>query len=177
VPANKSIDLSWVGPSDADSYSITRAPAIGATAPTLIYQGSASHFVDSGLQNGAKYNYLITTYDAAGNSSVSGVSAVPDGSTLRPFIDTEVHAPPRLSWQRVRKARYYNIQLFKGRKKVLSAWPKHANLQLKSTWKYNGHRYTLKPGLYRWYVWPGIGATSRHKYGNLVGSSTFRFVK
>jgi hypothetical protein len=174
VPANKAIDLSWVGPSDADSYVITRAPAVGSMAPIVVYQGSGTHFIDSGLRNGVKYNYLITTYDAAGNASVSGRSAVPDGSSLRPFIDTEVHSPPQLTWKRIHKARYYNVQLFKGRKKVLSTWPTRASLQLRSSWKYSGHRYKLTPGLYRWYVWPGFGSVRKHKYGSLIGSSTFR---
>jgi len=62
---------------------------------------------------------------------------VPDGSSLRPFIDTEVSVPPRLSWAKVRKARYYNLQLFKGRKKILSTWPKRASLKLKSTFRWS----------------------------------------
>ena len=177
VPANKSIDLSWVPPSDGASYTITRTPAVGPAAPIAVYSGSAKHFVDTGLENGKKYNYLLTTFDAAGNSSTVGKRAVPDGSSLRPFIDTEVSRPPRLTWKKVRRARYYNVQLFKGRKKILSPWPKKANFQLKSSWKYNGKKYKLTPGLYRWYVWPGIGSTKRQKYGSLVGSSTFRFVR
>ncbi|HXU61705.1 MAG TPA: fibronectin type III domain-containing protein [Polyangia bacterium] len=177
IPANKSIDLSWSPPSDAASYTITRKPAVGATAPTLVYQGSGTHFVDTGLDNGKKYNYVLTTFDAAGNGRITGKSAVPDGSSLRPFIDSEVGKPPRLSWGKVRRARYYNLQLFKGRKKILSTWPKRASLRLKSSWRYNGKKIKLRPGLYRWYVWPGYGSMKRHKYGNLVGSSTFRLVK
>jgi hypothetical protein len=177
IPANKSIDLSWSPPSDAASFTITRTPAVGGGVPTLVYQGSATHFVDTGLDNGKKYNYVLNTFDAAGNSRATAKSAVPDGSTLRPFIDTEVGAPPRLSWGKVRRARYYNLQLFKGRKKILSTWPKRSTLRLKSSWKYNGKKIKLTPGLYRWYVWPGYGSMKRHKYGNLVGSSTFRLIK
>jgi hypothetical protein len=77
----------------------------------------------------------------------------------------------------VRRARYYNLQLFKGRKKILSTWPKRSVLQLKASWRYNRHRHRLTSGLYRWYVWPGYGPMSRHRYGQLVGSSTFRFVR
>ena len=102
---------------------------------------------------------------------MSGVSAVPDGSTLRPFIDTEVSNPPLLSWQKVKKATYYNLQLYKGRKKILSVWPKTPGLQLKKTWKFQRHRYSLSKGLYRWYVWPGLGRQSAHRYGTLMGSS------
>jgi hypothetical protein len=177
VPSNKSVDVSWTPPGDGASYALTRAPATGGAAPATVYAGSATHFVDAGLRNGAKYNYLVTVYDAAGNASApAGISAVPDGSTLRPFIDTAVSNPPLLSWKAVKKASYYNLQLYRGKTKILSVWPKRARLQLGSRWRYNRHRYALTPGLYRWYVWPGIGPTSKHHYGKLLGSSTFRVV-
>jgi hypothetical protein len=38
---------------------------------------------------------------------------------------------------------------------------------------FNGHRYRLRPGTYRWYVWPGYGRISASHYGALLGSSTF----
>ena len=177
TPANKAVDLSWAPPSDGASFVVTRTPAIGGAAPTPVYRGGANDFVDTGLKNGTKYNYLVTVYDAAGNASpASGVSAVPDGSTLRPFIDTEVSNPPLLTWQKAKKATYYNLQLYKGRRKILSVWPKTPGLQLKKTWKFQRRRYSLSKGLYRWYVWPGLGRQSAHRYGTLMGSSTFRVV-
>ena len=39
-----------------------------------------------------------------------------------------------------------------------------------------GHKYTLAPGLYIWYVWPGFGARSAVNYGDLLGSRTFQIV-
>ena len=177
VPANKSVDLSWTPVGDADKYVITRTAAVGAATATPIYSGSGTHFVDSGLANGKKYDYTLTVLDAAGNASTAGIAAVPDGSSLRPFIDTELQELPVLSWGKVRHASYYNLQLFKGKKKVMSIWPKSTKAQVPGSWRYNGHKQTLSPGLYRWYVWPGIGSMKRHKYGKLVGSSTFRFTK
>jgi hypothetical protein len=174
VPANKSVGLSWAPPSDGESFVVRRTPAIGPQVATVVYRGSKHDYLDSGLKNGAKYNYTVTTLDAAGNTSDAGISSVPDGSTLRPFIDTEVTQPPLLTWKKVRRATYYNVQVFKGRKKVLSIWPKTPQLQLKSSWKYQGHKYKLSSGLYRWYVWPGLGRLTAHRYGELVGSSTFR---
>ena len=175
IPGDKAVALSWAPPSDASTFILKRSPAIGGGTPLIVYRGSKHDYVDTGVKNGSKYNYTLTTMDAAGNSSDSVLSAVPDGSTLRPFIDTEVKQPPLLTWAKVKSASYYNLQLFKGRKKVLSAWPRDAKFQLPSQWKYKGHRYTLSAGLYRWYVWPGRGRMSAHRYGNLVGSSTFRF--
>ena len=153
---------------------LTRSLASGGPA-TVVYAGSAHDFVDQGLTNGTKYTYVVTTLDAAGNqSAAAAISAVADGSTLRPFIDTEVVQAPSLTWAKASKAHYYNVQIYLGRKKVLSVWPKSPTLKLKSKWSFNHHTYTLKPGLYRWYVWPGIGRASSRRYGKLVGSSTFR---
>lgn len=177
VPANKAIDLSWTPVDGADKYVITRTSSVGAAAATPVYSGSATHFVDAGLANGKKYSYVVTVLDAAGNSSTAGIAAVPDGSSLRPFIDTELTELPMLSWGKVKGARYYNLQVFKGKTKVMSIWPKTPKAQVPASWKYKGHKQTLSPGLYRWYVWPGYGSMKHRKYGKLVGSSTFRFSK
>ncbi|MFZ0090593.1 MAG: hypothetical protein WAL63_13850, partial [Solirubrobacteraceae bacterium] len=69
-------------------------------------------------------------------------------------------------------AAYYNVQVFR-HGKILSAWPKRASLQLAKSWRFGGHRYRLKPGRYRWYVWPGFGRRSAAHYGRRVGSGTF----
>jgi hypothetical protein len=87
---------------------------------------------------------------------------------------TAVSAPPRLSWRTLKGATYYNVQLFRGKKKVLSAWPHGNHLQLKATWKYRGHRLGLKPGSYHWYVWPGLGGRTAQHYGRMIGRSSFR---
>ena len=131
VPGNRTIGVSWAPPSDAASFVVTRAPA-GGPAVT-IYRGSDHDYVDQGLRNGRKYTYAITSLDAAGNQSAPvAISAVPDGSTLRPFLDTEVSQPPTLSWAKARKAHYYNLQLYRGRTKVLSVWPTSSRVQIKS---------------------------------------------
>ena len=83
---------------------------------------------------------------------------------------------PRLDWTPVKRASYYNLQLIHGRK-VLSAWPVRPGFQLRRTWIYKGRRYRLRPGVYRWYVWPGIGRISAGRFGRLLGSSTFVVTK
>jgi hypothetical protein len=174
VPTDHAIGLSWTASNDSVSFVVTRALATGTAPPITIYRGSGHNLADGGLQNGTKYTYTLFAYDAAGNFSASGIGAVPDGSTLRPFIDTQVSRPPLLSWKRVKSARYYNLQLWRGKVKVLSTWPRGAKLQLQLKWSYNGRRFRLLPGLYRWYVWPGIGRPAGHRYGPMVGSSSFR---
>jgi hypothetical protein len=82
-----------------------------------------------------------------------------------------------LAWKPVRRASYYNVQLYRGARKILTRWPRVARLGLKSTWGYQGHRVRLRPGLYEWYVWPGYGRLSARKYGKRLGHSSFRVVR
>ena len=99
-------------------------PAPAGGPAVTIYTGQRPRLRGPGPRNGRKYTYAITSLDAAGNQSAPvAISAVPDGSTLRPFLDTEVSQPPTLSWAKARKAHYYNLQLYRGRTKVLSVWP------------------------------------------------------
>jgi hypothetical protein len=72
----------------------------------------------------------------------------------------------------VRRATYYNVQLYRGGK-VLSEWPTRPTLELKYAWKFAGRGYRLRPGRYRWYVWPGFGKKAAGRYGTLIGTGTF----
>ena len=60
----------------------------------------------------------------------------------------------------MRGATYYNVQLFRNGKKVLTAWPTSTSFRLHDAWKFEGRTQRLTPGRYRWYVWPGIGLRS-----------------
>jgi hypothetical protein len=79
--------------------------------------------------------------------------------------------PPAFRWRAVRKAAFYNVQLWRGKAKVLSIWPKRAHLRLSRTWKYKNRTYHLKRGLYAWYVWPAFGRNGA--YGKLIGTASF----
>ena len=96
----------------------------------------------------------------------------PNLRLLAPLANAHISSPPLLSWTPVRGASYYNVQLYRSGK-VLSAWPKHATFQLRGTWKFEGHRYRLKPGRYTWYVWPGFGKRSAAHDGREIGQGTF----
>ena len=88
---------------------------------------------------------------------------------------TPVAPPPLLRWHQVDGARYYNLQLFRGRTKILSAWPAQPRFQLQSSWTFHGHRYRLTRGSYRWYAWPGFGPRAAGRYGRVVRRGTFYF--
>jgi hypothetical protein len=172
-PENGSVKLSWVPPPDASAVVVTRQTQSSARGKT-VYRGTGHDVTDKGLRNGVRYRYAVTVLDQAGNSSVTNASAVPTASSLRPVQGTALSGPPRLTWRSVKGATYYNVQLFKGRKKVLSAWPHGSHLQLKGSWRFHGHRLRLRTGTYRWYVWPGFGARSSQQYGRMLGKSSFR---
>jgi hypothetical protein len=145
----------------------------------VVYTGTASSYVDRGLQNGVEYRYVVRAVDPAGNHS-AGVAAVivPRRNLLKsPKDGARLRKAPKLTWALDSEAAYYNAQLLLNGKKILSVWPTSPAFALKKTWKYEGRKYTLAPGLYTWFVWPGYGARSAVDYGELMGSRTFRIVR
>jgi hypothetical protein len=175
-PADGSVDLSWqasAGPAPLQWVQVARDPGVAAAAATVLYQGGASSYQDTSVRNGTRYTYTITAMDQAGNVTQQTVTAKPGARLLGPVPGASLSAPPALSWTAIPKATYYNVQLFKGKTKILSTWPTRPAIQLKRTWKYAGHRRRLAHGTYRWYVWPGFGARKAARYGHQVGSASF----
>jgi hypothetical protein len=140
----------------------------------VLFEGRDSSFVDKRVEAGLEYVYTLRAVDQAGNrSDVATVVGLPKVLTLRRLPYVPRAAPkPVLLWQRVGNARYYNVQLFRGTKRVLAAWPGTHQLGVPKAWKWHGHRYRLAPGLYRWYVWAGFGQRSLAQY-RVVGSARF----
>ena len=176
VARDHAVVLTWLRPSapDLSSVRIVRS-AVGRTPSTTVYRGLAGTFTNRGLANGVTYRFVLVAFDKAGNSSQSVVvSATPTARLLAsPAAGARIAQPPVLRWAPVRSAKYFNVQLYRGGKKILSAWPSVARLPLKGRWSYDKRPYTLKPGVYTWYVWPGVGARSAAVYGDLLGKSTF----
>lgn len=168
-------NLNWsmAGLAPAEQFRLERQPGLRGKSPSLVYQGSATSFKDTRVRNGVHYLYTITALDAAGNTGLGTIVAKPGLRLIAPTGAASLTVPPLLRWTADRRATYYNIQLFRGNRKVLSAWPKRAGFQLASKWSYHRHHYRLRPGEYRWYVWPGFGRRSAVKYGPPIGSSTF----
>jgi hypothetical protein len=174
APGNGSIHLRWVAPPDAARVRVIRMAGGKGNPKKTVYRGSGDAATDRRLKNGLRYRYSVTVFDQAGNATTTRVSSIPTSSPLRPLGGTVVSAPPRLTWRGVHGADYYNVQLFKGNRKILSAWPHGSHLQLRLAWKYRGKHRRLNPGLYRWYVWPGYGLRSAQRYGPRLGGSSFR---
>lgn len=182
-PGDQSVALSWQAGGDVApiaSIAVTRTGGTNAAGADIVYSGdgSGSGFRDTHLKNGVRYTYTVTARDAAGNVAAQTITAMPGPRLLGPAPNAHVTAPPMLSWTAVPGATYYNVQLFRADpRKVLSLWPAHASLQLKRTWRFEGRRYRLKPGRYRWYVWPGFGKRKAGRYGRVIGSGSFVVVR
>jgi hypothetical protein len=195
--ASRKVTLTWNNPTAAnfDHVSITRTLADG-TAGDVLYSGKAARFVDNSVQNGVEYRYTVVAFDSDRNRSGGVVvSAIPRQLLLlTPRDGARVKATKKglkLSWARIKGADYYNLQLFlipdllatrglattQAGVKVLTAWPKKTNYALKRSWRFGGKGYRLKPGLYRWYVWPGYGVRNTADYGPLMGKSTFVVIR
>jgi hypothetical protein len=170
---NRSAEVAWRKSSDTRVIEVLRAPGRKGQGETVVYRGSETGFRDTGLVVGRKYEYRVAGVDEAANRAEQKVDVVATGPLLSPAPAARVATPPRLVWTAVKKASYYNLQMFFRGRKVLSAWPARPGFQLRRTWTYNGRRYRLRPGVYRWYIWPGRGQISAARYGRLLGSSTF----
>ncbi|OGL69480.1 hypothetical protein A3D60_04140 [Candidatus Uhrbacteria bacterium RIFCSPHIGHO2_02_FULL_47_29] len=85
--ADSEVRLTWVNPSDSDFVRTTIVRKDGTTASTsftdgtLVYEGTATSFTDTNLQNNQSYSYALFTLDRAGNRSqgagLSGGSVIP----------------------------------------------------------------------------------------------------
>jgi hypothetical protein len=92
---------------------------------------------------------------------------------ISPRAGATVRSAPMLRWRPVRKARFYNVQVFRRGHKMLSAWPGRPRFQLHARWVFGGDEYRLRPGRYIWLVYPAFGTPTNPRYGKLVGLSSF----
>jgi hypothetical protein len=179
TPGNRSAQLSWRKSSDTQLIEVFRTPGRNGQGESGIYRGSATGVKDTGLVVGRTYEYRVVGVDQAANRAEKRLRLIATGALLSPTpgLRITMKSPPTLAWTRAKRATYYNVQLLRGRK-VLSAWPTRTSFRLRRTWLYNGRRYRLKPGVYRWYVWPGYGRISAARYADRpLGSSTFVVTK
>jgi large repetitive protein len=165
----------WQVSEDTTSVDIVRFAGT-ETHGVGVYRGTAGSYTDHGLKNGVRYRYDVTASDDAGNAATSSAVAAPRAPLYRPAAGARVTAPPLLAWAPAPHARYYNVQVWRGRK-IFSAWPSRTRLHLRRSWVYGGRQYHLSPGRYRWYVWPGYGPRAAKRYGRLIGASSFVVVR
>jgi hypothetical protein len=173
-PGKRTAEVIWRTTPDAQSVQLLRSPGLNGEAQSVVFRGpgSATSYLDTGLRPGREYQYRLGAVDQAANQSTKTLDFVARGALLFPAPGEQVAKPPLLVWSAARGASYYNVVLVRGRR-MYSAWPVHARLQLPRSWKYRGRKYKLRPGTYRWFVWPGRGKLSAGRYGKLLGASSF----
>jgi hypothetical protein len=166
VDAARRATLAWTPAPDAQAVTVTRQ---GAAAPLLDHAPAASTrtLTDGPLPAGATATYAVTLADAAGNATTATTTATVPPSAATGAAARSTRKRPTLRWRARPRAEYYNLQVFRNGRKVLSAWPKRNRYTLRATWRFHGKTYKLTRGRYRWYVWPGYGPRSRHRYGRL----------
>jgi large repetitive protein len=130
-----------------------------------------------------RHSFAVRAVDLAGNVDATpslwqwtltpATRRVAASPLFAPPPQAQVTRPPLLRWRAVRRATYYNVQLYRAGRKVLTTWPTRAKLQLRARWRFNGRVQTLEPGSYRWWVWPAYGRPSAQRYGRVLGTSTF----
>ena len=171
------LQLRWRKPRDSDFDHVNVYVSTNPKTPPrkLVYGGKRLSYTDRHFKNGQYYRFLVVSYDRAANASGGRPALVPASALLRsPRNASVVRTAPTFRWAGVRGASFYNIQLYYGGSKILSAWPHKPRQLLTRRWSYGGHRFSLARGIYVWYVWPGFGPRAKARYGQLLGQGSFR---
>ena len=165
LPARRPDRYGWFGRPVRFRFQGTDATSGIASCDAPVYAGPKS----------AEASVSGVCRDRAGNASAPRTVRFKYSSPLiSPSGGRNVSAPVVFRWVKVERARFYNFQLWKNGRKLLSAWPRGTSFRLGRTWGYQGRRYALQRGeRYRWYVWPRLGS----RYGRAVGTSVFDVVR
>ena len=173
------VALSWKNPKAGVAkvtvvWNSKRAPR-STKDGKAVYRGAGTHFVLNlkKLPAGKHVRFAVFALDGAGNVSTAARAtlSVPVPSPLSLAPGGKLSGSPALSWNAVKGATYYNVQVFEGTqatKRVAVAWPAGTSWTLPGSNLKKGKTYT-------WYVWPGLGAKAAAHYGTLIGKVTFTY--
>ncbi|MDQ3777907.1 MAG: hypothetical protein M3310_03435, partial [Actinomycetota bacterium] len=195
------VSYSWRIDATAPETAVDSAPRLRTTtlSATFRFSASESAVFQCRLNTGAfvactspktyarlrraRHSFEVRAIDPAGNvdttpavhrwTIASSIRTARASALFAPRRGARVTSPPLLRWRRIRGASYYNVQLYRGGRKVLTTWPRRTALQLRTRWQFNGRVERLTPGVYTWYVWPGYGSPAARRYGRMLGTSTF----
>src|SRR5947207_7280960 len=160
---DRAVTITWSASADAAAITIVRTGG-GSATPVTVYEGKrVTTFTDKAVRNGRRYTYVVTALDEAGNKRLARGTATPSAPLLAPRAAAHIRGGTTFRWRAVPHATYYNVQLWLHGTKVLTKWPSGTSLLIPE----------LRPGHYTWLVWPGLGPRSKHRYGPLIGKSTF----
>jgi hypothetical protein len=171
VAGDHRVRLIWQHPT---GIGLQRIEIRRGSAQLLVYRGRGTEFIDTRVFNGRTYRYSVVVFDDLSRTSpAAGVFALPHGKLMAPRDGRKVRGAPMLRWLPRAHATYYNVQLFRNGKKILSRWPAGPRFQLRMQWHHQGRLYRLRDSRYLWYVFPGFGKRAADRYGHVMGHSTF----
>ena len=168
------LTLRWVNPKATDLarvvavLNLKHRPA-SRTDGKVIFSGLRTSAAFK-LQAGTRGHVALFAIDRSGNVSKPALRTVSLASLipLRPLTGTTVVTAPRLSWTATEGTAYYNVQIFRNGRRILTDWPAHASFKLPTA--------LLEPGTYTWFVWPALkGKGSAATFGELIGRATFTY--
>ena len=166
------ITVSWTSPGVVRTE-VRRSPGGKGKKPAVVYSGNALRLVDRSAHSPSRYWYEVRVYDQAGNVASRTLAVQPSGGILLPVGGAVLHKAPLVRWVPVAKARFYNVQLWRGKKKLLTTWPSETRFRLNDTWTFGERKQHLQDGKYQVFVWPAFGTLATPRYGKLVGRVDF----
>lgn len=100
VAGDTQISLSWTNPGDADFAGVKILRKTGSYPTysgdgTVVYDGTDTSYVDTGLVNGTEYFYVAFAYDEVPNYSAGSDSGAKDSAT--PAVEADVTPPGNVS--------------------------------------------------------------------------------
>jgi hypothetical protein len=173
APGDRMAVLRWQAAPDVRSFQLSRWSRGQPRTREVVYRGARHRHVDTGLTNGQRYRYELLATDRAGNDGRARAHGKPHRGLLAPAPDAQVTAPPLLRWTPVLGARYYNIQLVRDDRTILSDWPQQPRYPIPATWTFKQQNQALTPGHYTWYVWAAHRQRPRGVYGQPIGHRRF----
>ncbi|MEX0817218.1 MAG: HYR domain-containing protein, partial [Gaiellales bacterium] len=169
-----SVTLRWVPPIDADVDRVRiQRQRVGTAIWKTIAERDAATYTDRAVANDVRYRYGIVSIDPAGNVSDPAFATGRPSRLSTPEYNATTRPPVLVDWTSVRKATYYNLQVWRNGRKILSIWPSRSRYRVPSSWEFKGKRYSISRQRHVLYVWPGFGSKAAVKYGRLVGSTSF----
>jgi fibronectin type 3 domain-containing protein len=112
---NAHVNLSWSASANATGYYVKRSTTSGGPYAQIAGTGSTS-FTDTGITNGTKYFYVVSSYNSAGQSANSAeASTTPSASVTIPSVPSGLQAAPgdtqiSLTWNASNGATSYNVK-------------------------------------------------------------------
>ena len=123
---NALISLSWINPIDVDFSGVMMLRKIGSYPAnpgdgTLVYQGTATTFVDTNLTNGVTYFYAVYAYDVSQNISSGSLAngtpiapALPGGiQNISLFHATAGDAEVDLTWTNPTSTNFAGVKIIR----------------------------------------------------------------